>query len=117
MYFLQWLSYWERSVQFSVFFRRRVSFLVYGKCKFTFCCESYTNTRSFRILSQHFVIVVGWHFFCFIPLIFIFLNRLVGCFVVMIESPCCCMFVEHIHTLTEKVESKPLWVKAAIYAG
>jgi len=42
-------------------------------------------------------------------------QMLLGFGVIIIESPCCCVFVEHIHKITEKVDSKPVIFKAALY--
>lgn len=42
-------------------------------------------------------------------------QMVLGFGVIIIESPCCCVFVEHIHKITEKVDSKPVIFKAALY--
>jgi len=39
----------------------------------------------------------------------------VGFVVLAIEAPFCCMFIDHVQTLSSKVESRPLWNKAALY--
>jgi len=48
-------------------------------------------------------------------IIFSIWQMIIGFAVVTIESPCCCMFVDHVHALTERIEAKPLWIKALIY--
>ncbi|CAG7725910.1 unnamed protein product [Allacma fusca] len=42
-------------------------------------------------------------------------QMVLGFGVIVIESPYCCVFVEHVATIAQKVESKPLIVKAAVY--
>jgi len=56
-------------------------------------------------------------FSIFSPLCIIFSiwQMIIGFAVVTIESPCCCMFVDHVQALTERIEKKPLWIKALIY--
>jgi len=39
----------------------------------------------------------------------------VGFVVLAIEAPFCCMFIDHVQTLSTKVDSRPLWNKAALY--
>ncbi|XP_026323247.1 calcium channel flower [Hyposmocoma kahamanoa] len=39
-------------------------------------------------------------------------------FIVMVcEAPCCCFFIDYVQTLSDKVESRPYWNKAALYIG
>jgi len=38
-----------------------------------------------------------------------------GFAVVVVESPCCCVFVEHVNKITAMVDSKPLIFKAGVY--
>ncbi|XP_065163444.1 calcium channel flower isoform X2 [Atheta coriaria] len=42
---------------------------------------------------------------------------LAGFIVVCCEAPCCCMFIDHVQRLSEKVEARPYWNKAAAYVG
>lgn len=41
----------------------------------------------------------------------------VGFAVMALEAPVCCMFIEHVKTVTDKIDSRPLWTKAALYCG
>lgn len=38
-----------------------------------------------------------------------------GFIVVMIEAPCCCLFVDFVQNLSDTVEKKPYWQRAAAY--
>ncbi|XP_043667895.1 calcium channel flower isoform X2 [Vespula pensylvanica] len=38
-----------------------------------------------------------------------------GFIVLMIEAPCCCMFIDFVQNLSDMVESKPYWNRAAAY--
>jgi hypothetical protein len=48
-------------------------------------------------------------------IIFSIWQLIVGFGVLTIESPCCCFFVDHVQAITARVESKPLWMKAALF--
>jgi len=52
-----------------------------------------------------------------ICIVFSIWQIVLGFGVITIESPCCCFFVDHVQTISQKIESKPLWIKAAIYVG
>ncbi|KAL5291101.1 CACFD1 family protein [Megaselia abdita] len=45
------------------------------------------------------------------------IQMLVGFLVMALEAPVCCMFIEHVKTVTDKIDSRPLWNKAALYCG
>ncbi|KAI5630732.1 hypothetical protein NE865_16556 [Phthorimaea operculella] len=36
---------------------------------------------------------------------------------VLCGAPCCCFFIDYVQTLSDKVESRPYWQKAALYVG
>ncbi|CAO1399004.1 unnamed protein product [Diamesa hyperborea] len=38
-----------------------------------------------------------------------------GFLVMAVEAPFCCMFIDHVQVLANKVESRPLWNRAAVY--
>ncbi|KAI4483295.1 hypothetical protein M0804_008350 [Polistes exclamans] len=38
-----------------------------------------------------------------------------GFIVLMIEAPCCCLFIDFVQNLSDMVENKPYWNKAAAY--
>ncbi|KAL2726625.1 calcium channel flower isoform X1 [Vespula squamosa] len=38
-----------------------------------------------------------------------------GFIVLMIEAPCCCMFIDFVQNLSDMVENKPYWNRAAAY--
>ncbi|CAB3372083.1 Hypothetical predicted protein [Cloeon dipterum] len=40
-----------------------------------------------------------------------------GIVAIAIEAPCCCMFIEHIQTLSNFMENRPYWNRAALYCG
>ncbi|XP_035722836.1 calcium channel flower-like isoform X1 [Vespa mandarinia] len=42
-------------------------------------------------------------------------QMLAGFIVLMIEAPCCCMFIDFVQNLSDMVESKPYWNRAAAY--
>ncbi|CAL8143614.1 unnamed protein product [Orchesella dallaii] len=56
----------------------------------------------FSVFSPLCIVLSVWQILC-------------GFLVVTIESPCCCVFVEHVNKVTEIVERKPMWMKAAAY--
>ncbi|XP_077300107.1 calcium channel flower [Arctopsyche grandis] len=44
-------------------------------------------------------------------------QMIAGFFVIVCEAPCCCMFVDFVQNLSDWVENRPHWNKAAIYVG
>lgn len=40
-----------------------------------------------------------------------------GFVMIVCEAPCCCFFVDYVQTLSDKMESRPYWNKAALYVG
>ncbi|XP_061708102.1 calcium channel flower isoform X1 [Cydia pomonella] len=44
-------------------------------------------------------------------------QMLAGFIVIVCEAPCCCFFIDYVQTLSDKVESRPYWQKAAAYVG
>jgi len=56
----------------------------------------------FSVFSPTCIVFSVWQILC-------------GFLVVTIESPCCCVFVEHVNKVTAIVDTKPLWMKAAAY--
>ncbi|KOB66864.1 Transmembrane protein, partial [Operophtera brumata] len=42
---------------------------------------------------------------------------LAGFIVIVCEAPCCCFFIDYVQTLSDKVETRPYWNKAALYCG
>lgn len=42
---------------------------------------------------------------------------LAGFVVLVIEAPCCCMFIDFVQTVAEKADRKPYWQRAALYCG
>lgn len=52
--------------------------------------------------------------FCFLSGVW---QILAGFIVICCEAPCCCMFVEHVQKLSEWIESKPYFYKAAAYCA
>lgn len=40
---------------------------------------------------------------------------LVGFIVMGIEAPFCCMFIDHVQTISQKIDGRPLWNRAALY--
>src|SRR5690242_19651800 len=55
-------------------------------------------------------------FVCLRIIIFHFNYRVVGFFVVALEAPFCCMWLDFIERIAEFSENRPLWLKAVIYA-
>ncbi|KAG4073517.1 hypothetical protein HA402_000741 [Bradysia odoriphaga] len=43
------------------------------------------------------------------------LQMLVGFFVMVVEAPCCCMFIDFVQLVAEKADQRPLWNRAALY--
>jgi hypothetical protein len=43
------------------------------------------------------------------------LQVLVGFVVMAIEAPFCCMFIDHVQTVSSKIDQRPLWNRAALY--
>uniref|UniRef100_A0A0K8TQQ4 Calcium channel flower n=1 Tax=Tabanus bromius TaxID=304241 RepID=A0A0K8TQQ4_TABBR len=41
----------------------------------------------------------------------------IGFFVMAVEAPCCCMFVDFVQKLAEKADQRPYWNRAALYVG
>ncbi|XP_050685655.1 calcium channel flower isoform X2 [Leptidea sinapis] len=44
-------------------------------------------------------------------------QMLAGFIVIVCEAPCCCFFIDYVQTLSDKMESRPYWNKAAVYMG
>lgn len=42
---------------------------------------------------------------------------LVGVFVMAVEAPICCMFVDRIQDLAKMADARPYWNRAALYCG
>jgi len=38
-----------------------------------------------------------------------------GFIVLSVEAPCCCMFIDHVQQISDKVEARPYWNRAAAY--
>ncbi|XP_043252074.1 calcium channel flower isoform X1 [Colletes gigas] len=38
-----------------------------------------------------------------------------GFIVIMIEAPCCCLFIDFVQNLSDWAESRPYWYRAAVY--
>lgn len=38
-----------------------------------------------------------------------------GFIVIMIEAPCCCLFIDFVQNLSDSVEKRPYWNRAAAY--
>lgn len=39
----------------------------------------------------------------------------VGFVVLALEAPFCCMFIDHVQTISAKLDDRPLWNRAALY--
>ncbi|KAH9636165.1 hypothetical protein HF086_007117 [Spodoptera exigua] len=44
-------------------------------------------------------------------------QMLAGFIVIVCEAPCCCFFIDYVQTLSDKMETRPYWNKAACYVG
>ncbi|KAJ8726035.1 hypothetical protein PYW07_000733 [Mythimna separata] len=44
-------------------------------------------------------------------------QMLAGFILIVCEAPCCCFFIDYVQTLSDKVETRPYWNKAALYIG
>ncbi|XP_028156578.1 calcium channel flower [Ostrinia nubilalis] len=44
-------------------------------------------------------------------------QMLSGFLVMVCEAPCCCFFIDYVQVLSDKLESRPYWNKAALYIG
>ncbi|XP_052757840.1 calcium channel flower isoform X2 [Galleria mellonella] len=44
-------------------------------------------------------------------------QMLAGFVVIVAEAPCCCFFIDYVQTLSDNIESRPYWNKAALYIG
>ncbi|XP_054282661.1 calcium channel flower isoform X1 [Macrosteles quadrilineatus] len=40
-----------------------------------------------------------------------------GFLVIVIEAPCCCMFIDFVQTLSDYVDKRPYWNRAVLYGG
>jgi len=40
-----------------------------------------------------------------------------GFLVIVIEAPCCCMFIDFVQTLSDWVDKRPYWNRAVFYGG
>ncbi|KAJ6643232.1 Calcium channel flower, partial [Pseudolycoriella hygida] len=45
------------------------------------------------------------------------LQMLIGFFVMVVEAPCCCMFIDFVQQIAEKADQRPYWNRAALYCG
>lgn len=43
------------------------------------------------------------------------IQMLVGFFVMVVEAPCCCMFIDFVQQVAEKADQRPLWNRAVVY--
>lgn len=43
------------------------------------------------------------------------IQMLVGFFVMVVEAPCCCMFIDFVQQVAEKADQRPLWNRAVLY--
>lgn len=41
--------------------------------------------------------------------------RLAGFFVIVVEAPCCCMFIDFVQTLSDWVDKRPYWNRGLVY--
>ncbi|CAK1603586.1 unnamed protein product [Parnassius mnemosyne] len=44
-------------------------------------------------------------------------QMLAGFIVIVCEAPCCCFFIDYVQVLSDKMETRPYWNKAAFYVG
>ncbi|XP_045459236.1 calcium channel flower [Melitaea cinxia] len=44
-------------------------------------------------------------------------QMLAGFIVIVCEAPCCCFFIDYVQTLSDRIETRPYWNKAALYIG
>ncbi|XP_047507572.1 calcium channel flower isoform X1 [Pieris napi] len=44
-------------------------------------------------------------------------QMLAGFIVIVCEAPCCCFFIDYVQALSDKMEGRPYWNKAALYIG
>ncbi|CAH0603533.1 unnamed protein product [Chrysodeixis includens] len=44
-------------------------------------------------------------------------QMLAGFIAIVCEAPCCCFFVDYVQTLSDRMETRPYWNKAALYIG
>ncbi|XP_045510926.1 calcium channel flower isoform X1 [Colias croceus] len=44
-------------------------------------------------------------------------QMLAGFIVIVCEAPCCCFFIDYVQVLSDKMEGRPYWNKAALYIG
>ncbi|XP_058793351.1 calcium channel flower isoform X2 [Phymastichus coffea] len=42
---------------------------------------------------------------------------LIGFLVIVVEAPCCCMFIEFVQKISNIADSRPYWNRAALYCG
>lgn len=40
---------------------------------------------------------------------------LTGFMVIMVEAPCCCMFIDFVQKVSDLADSRPYWNRAALY--
>uniref|UniRef100_A0A1B6CZ35 Calcium channel flower n=1 Tax=Clastoptera arizonana TaxID=38151 RepID=A0A1B6CZ35_9HEMI len=45
------------------------------------------------------------------------LQMVAGFSVIVIEAPCCCMFIDFVQNISDWVEKRPYWNRAAFYIG
>ena len=44
-----------------------------------------------------------------------FIHRVAGALVIMIEAPCCCLFIDFVQNVSDWMEKRPYWNRAAVY--
>ncbi|PSN42799.1 Calcium channel flower [Blattella germanica] len=45
------------------------------------------------------------------------LSTLAGALVIVIEAPCCCLFIDFVQNFSDWVEKRPYWNRGALYCG
>ncbi|KAJ9599794.1 hypothetical protein L9F63_026361 [Diploptera punctata] len=44
-------------------------------------------------------------------------QMLAGAFVIVIEAPCCCLFIDFVQNFSDMIEKRPYWNRAALYCS
>ncbi|CAG9805073.1 unnamed protein product [Chironomus riparius] len=79
------------------------------------------GSRALGIIGAFFCILFGlWNCLSILVgnvscLVSGILQVCVGFAVMGVEAPFCCMFIDHVQTISKKVDEKPVWIRGALY--
>lgn len=89
---------------------------------FSFATFSFFNNMKFPIQFTVAIFLGVWNCFSIITIDITCLisgmwQIVAGFLLLCCEAPCCCLFIDHVQRLSEALDKRPYWNKAAGYVG